>query len=160
MFKPFAAAALLALAVPAAAHPPYTATTISVAQADTMMAAAVKDAEARKLALAIVVTDEAGRIVLARRMDGAPPHAFDLAHRKARTAALIGAPTAVAQERFAKGDNSLLAIDGMLPIAGGLPLKLDGRMLGAIGVSGSPPPSDEAAAKAGLDALMAHLTPR
>lgn len=160
MIKPLAIAACLAFAAPIAAHPAYTTTTISVAQADTMMAAAVKDAEARKLALAIVVTDEAGRIVLARRMDGAPPHAFDLAHRKARTAALIGAPTAVAQERFAEGDQTLLAIDGMLPIAGGLPLKLDGKTLGAIGVSGSPPPSDEAAAQAGLDALLAHLRPR
>jgi uncharacterized protein GlcG (DUF336 family) len=153
MIRPLLLAVSFALAAPAAAQAPYTATTISVAQADAMMTAAVKEAGARKLALAIVVVDEAGRIVLARRMDGALPHAFELAHRKARTAALIRASTTAAQESFAKGDHTLLAIDGMLPIAGGLPVKYDGRTLGAIGVSGSPPASDEAVAAAGLAAL-------
>ncbi len=151
MLKPFLLA--LALAAPAAAQAPYTTTTISVAQADAMMAAAVKEAEARNVALAIIVVDEAGRIVLARRMDGALPHAFELAKRKAMTAALIRAPSAAAADGFAKGDHTLLAIDNMLPIAGGLPVKDGAKTIGAIGASGSPPATDEAVVQAGLAAL-------
>lgn len=147
------AAALALLAAPAGAQAPYTHTTISTAQADRMMTAAVGAAEARKVALAIVIVDEAGRVVLSRRMDGALPHAYELARRKAMTAALIRAPTRTAQEAFAKGDHILLAIDGMLPIQGGLPLLHQGRTIGAIGASGSPAPVDEAVVQAGLDAL-------
>lgn len=152
MIRPLLLAAALASSA-AMAQAPRTTTTISIAQADTMMAAAVKEAEARKVALAIVVVDEAGRIVLARRMDGALPHAFELAKRKAMTAALIRASTTAAQEGFAKGDHTLLAIDNMLPIAGGLPVKHGARTIGAIGASGSPPATDEAVVQAGLAAL-------
>lgn len=147
-------------AAPAVAHGPYATTTLSVAQADTLMDGALKEAGARKVALAIVVTDEAGRIVLARRMDGALPHAFELARRKAVTAALLRAPTKAAQDNFAKGDHTLLAIPDALPIQGGLPVTLDGRTLGAIGVSGSPAPTDEAVAQAAIAALTAHVAAR
>lgn len=153
------AAALALAAGPAAAQEAYTTTTISVAQADVMMAAAVEEAEARQVRLAIVVVDEAGRIVLARRMDGAVPLAFELARRKAVTAALLRAPSRIAQERIAKGELALLAIDEMLPIQGGLPFIIDGRTIGAIGASGAPAAVDEAVVQAGLDALAARKVP-
>jgi len=141
---------------PTVAHGPFTSTTISVHQADTLMNAALHEAEIRKVALAIVIVDEAGRVVLSRRMDGALPHAYELALRKAKTAALIRASTKAAQEQFQKGDLSLLAIDNMLPIQGGLPVKHEGTTIGAIAASGSPAPIDEAVAQAGIDALVKH----
>lgn len=146
--------ALALLAAPAMAQAPYTQVTISTAQADRMMSAALQAADARGVALAIVIVDEAGRVVLSRRMDGALPHAYELARRKAMTAALIRAPTKTAQDTFAKGDHTLLAIDTMLPIQGGLPVIHQGRAIGAIGASGSPAQVDEAVAQAGLDGLQ------
>lgn len=147
-------ATLALIGTPALAQAPYPTTTISVAQADALMTAAIGEAQARKVALAIVVVDEAGRIVLARRMDGALPQAFELARRKAVTAALLRAPTSAVEDRFAKGDHTLLAIPDMLPIRGGLPVTVEGRTLGAIGASGSPAPTDEAVVTAALAGLQ------
>lgn len=150
------ALAILTTSLPAAAHGPQTRTTISIGMADTLVNAAAKEAEARKLGLAIVVVDEQGGIVLARRMDGALPHSFEIARRKAMTSAVTRQPTKVVQEMVAKGDNLILAIDNMLPIEGGLPVFHDGKIVGAIGVSGSPSHIDAAVAQAGMDALAAH----
>lgn len=152
--------ALLTLAfmtsIPTFAHGPYVQATLSVKQAETMMTTALAEAERQKVTVAIIITDEAGQIVLSHRMDGALPHAFDLGHRKARTAALTRASTKLAADEFAKGNKQLLAIDGMLPIAGGFPVKYRGGLIGAIGVSGSPPTIDESVAAAGLNALANH----
>lgn len=150
------ALAVLTLSPPAAAQGPQTRTTISIGMADTLVNAAVKEAETRKLGLAIIVVDEQGSIVLARRMDGALPHSFEIARRKAMTSALTRQPTKVIQEMVAKGDNLILAVDNMLPIEGGLPVFHEGKIVGAIGVSGSPSHIDAAVAQAGLDALAAH----
>lgn len=148
--------ALLAASAPAVAHGPQTRTTISIGMADTLVNAAAKEAEARKLGLAIVVVDEQGSIVLARRMDGALPHSFEIARRKAMTSALTRQPTKVIQDAVAKGDSAILAIDNMMPIEGGLPVFHGGRVVGAIGVSGAPSHMDAAVAQAGVDALAAH----
>lgn len=150
--------ALFSASLPAAAHGPQTRTTISIGMADTLVNAAAKEAEARKLGLGIVVVDEQGSIVLARRMDGALPHSFEIARRKAMTSALTRQPTKVIQDGVAKGNNLILAIDNMLPIEGGLPVFHDGRIIGAIGVSGSPSHIDAAVAQAGVDALTTHVT--
>jgi uncharacterized protein GlcG (DUF336 family) len=150
------ALAVLTLSPPAAAQGPQTRTTISIGMADTLVNAAAKEAETRKLGLAIIVVDEQGSIVLARRMDGALPHSFEIARRKAMTSALTRQPTKVIQEMVTKGDNLILAIDNMLPIEGGLPVFHDGKIIGAIGVSGSPSHIDAAVAQAGVDALAAH----
>jgi len=154
------ALAVLTLSPPAAAHGPQTRTTISIGMADTLVNAAAKEAETRKLGLAIIVVDEQGSIVLARRMDGALPHSFEIARRKAMTSALTRQPTKVIQEMVAKGDNLILAIDNMLPIEGGLPVFHDGKIVGAIGVSGSPSHIDAAVAQASVDALAAHAGDR
>jgi len=148
--------ALLSAGVPAAAHGPQTRTTMSIGMADTLVDAAAKAAEARKLGLAIVVVDEQGDIVLARRMDGALPHSFEIARRKAMTSALTRQPTKLIQDSVAKGDNTIFAVDNMMPIEGALPVFHDGRIVGAIGVSGSPSHIDAAVAQAGVDALTAH----
>ncbi|MFD0848873.1 GlcG/HbpS family heme-binding protein [Sphingosinicella xenopeptidilytica] len=154
------ALAVLTLSPPAAAQGPQTRTTISIDMADTLVNAAAKEAETRKLGLAIIVVDEQGSIVLARRMDGAFPHSVEIARRKAMTSALTRQPTKVIQEMVAKGDNLILAIDNMLPIEGGLPVFHDGKIVGAIGVSGSPSHIDAAVAQAGVDALAAHAGDR
>ncbi len=138
---------------PAAAVEPQTRTTISTGMADVLMEAATKDAENRKLGLAIVIVDEQGNTVLARRMDGALPHSFEIARKKAMTSALTRHPSKIIQDAVAKGDNLILAIENMLPIEGALPVFHKGQIVGAIGVSGSPSHIDAAVAQAGIDAL-------
>ena len=153
-----AALSLCLTTVPALAHGPYSRTTISVAQADTLMEAAVKEAEARKVALAIIIVDEAGDIVMSRRMDGALPHSFAIALRKAKTSALTRQPTKAVQDAFEKGSHTILAIEDMMPIQGGLPVKYNGKVIGAIAASGSPAAVDEAVVQAGVTALETHIT--
>ena len=160
----FAAVALASLIAvtglqPAKAQQPYQRTSISVLQADRLIESATREARARNVALAIVVVDETGEIVIARRMDGALPHTLAIAHGKARTAARMRMPTRRLQESLKSGDLGFLAIDGMVPIQGGLPVKLGNATIGAIAASGAPAPVDEAVAQAGLAALEVTASP-
>ncbi len=97
----------------------------------------------------IALVDAAGQLLHLSRMDRARAYSADLAQRKARTAAAIGFPTAALAEAL-KGqplNNEVLAVPG------GVPVRADGEIAGAIGVSGAQPGDDEAIAAAGLDAL-------
>lgn len=141
-------------AIPAAAQGSYTRTSISSAQADVLVTAAVKEAANRKVAISIVVVDESGQIVLSRRLDGSLPHSMEIARRKAVTAALLGMPTKLLQDGFAaQGGELVLAVPDVMPIQGGLPITHNGKTIGAVGISGSPAPVDEAIAQVGIDAI-------
>ncbi|GAA0438973.1 hypothetical protein Acor_68520 [Acrocarpospora corrugata] len=114
------------------------------------------EAEARKLGkpMGIAVVDRAGHVILATRMDGASPVALRLAIDKAFTAAAFNAPTDAWSEVTQPGaaDWGLTsALGGRIVIlAGGLPIRVDGRLVGALGVSGAAPSVDLACAQAGL----------
>lgn len=151
-----AAFAFMAVGVPAAAQAPQTRTTISIGMADTLVDAAAKEAAARKVDVSIVVVDEQGDIVLARRMDRALPHSFEIALRKAKTSALTRQPTKVIQDAVTQGGNIIMAIDDIMPIEGGFPVFHQGKLLGAIGASGATSHVDAAVAQAGIDALSAR----
>mgnify|MGYP001046501489 CR=1 FL=1 len=117
--------------------------------------AAISAATKEGLAMTIAVTDAAGFPFALQRMDGAGLLTADVALRKARTAALLRAPSRALAERV-PADPALLALTEYLPMAGGLPIKTsDGIVAGAIGVSGGTAEQDEyigAAALAALDA--------
>jgi uncharacterized protein GlcG (DUF336 family) len=76
---------------------------------------------------------------------------------KARSAALFKRPTKAWQDALAAGGDGLrvLGIQGAVPVEGGLPLLIDGKIVGAIGVSGGSSAQDGVAAKAGADSLGA-----
>lgn len=113
-------------------------------------------------ALAIVVLDSGGHPVASARMDGAGFASIEFARRKALTSLVTRAPSRAMQAALRNGEIEYLAIRDALPIAGGLPIESNGRLIGAIGASGAAPDLDERAASAGLRALgrAAAATPR
>lgn len=152
-FMAIVTAAMVMAASPAMAQAPQSKVAVSIAMADAMIPAARAEAARQGHHVTIVILDEAGQLAHVTRMDGAPATSIELARRKALTALISRQPSRVVAENYAKGSTEILAIEGMLPIAGGLPLLQGRTVIGAIGVSGSPADVDEAIAKAALAAL-------
>jgi uncharacterized protein GlcG (DUF336 family) len=148
-----AALALIAAAGPLAAQP-VTHHSVSADQAQTMLRAAYQTAKQRKDQVAIVVVDDHGDVVASLRMDGAKAFVYELARRKAVTSADWGSPSKGMQDALAAGRTGLLAMDRVMPLAGGLPVKLGDETIGAIATSGgSGADGDTVISQAGLDAL-------
>jgi uncharacterized protein GlcG (DUF336 family) len=105
--------------------------------------------------MAVAITDGAGDLVYFEKMDGTQTGSVKVAIGKARSAALFRRPTKVFQEGLAAGGDGLrlLGLEGGVPIEGGLPLLKDGKIVGAIGLSGGTAQQDGVAAKAGADTL-------
>jgi glc operon protein GlcG len=122
------------------------------------LAAAKKAAEAaeqfaigRSWSVVIAITDDGGNLIYLQRMDNAPSGSVKVAQDKAHTSAMFKAPTGVFESALASGLTSLLKLD-ILPFEGGLPLAVDGTIVGAIGVSGCAMSSEDGeAAQAGVD---------
>ena len=115
--------------------------------------AAEAEAARNNWAVAIAVLDDAGHLVVFHRMDGAKLVAIDIAIRKARTAVYFQGPTKALEEEVAGGRTALLPIDGFMPLEGGVPLIVDGKPVGAVGVSGVAGNQDAQCALAGAKAL-------
>jgi len=120
-------------------------------------AAAAASAEARKnnwnMAIAVVAPD--GTLIYYEKMDNTQLGSAKVAVNKARSAALFKRPTKVFQDRLASGNAGLnvLALEGAVPVEGGIPLMSDGHIAGAIGVSGDTSEHDAICAQAGVDTL-------
>src|ERR1700686_1310609 len=102
--------------------------------------AAAASAEARKNGwfMAIAVVDPAGMLVYYEKADNTQLGSADVAIAKARSAALYKRPTKAFQDALAKGAENLriLRLEGAVPVEGGVPLLVEGKLVGAIGVSG------------------------
>jgi uncharacterized protein GlcG (DUF336 family) len=148
-----AALALIAATVPLAAQP-VTHHSLSAEQAQTMLRAAYDAARQRKDNVAIVIVDDHGDVIASLRMDGAKAFVYELARRKAVTSADWGSPSKGMQDALAAGRTGLLALDRVIPLAGGLPVKMGDETIGAIATSGgSGADGDTVISQAGLDAL-------
>jgi len=86
---------------------------------------------------ALAVVDEGGHLLYLERLDDTFPAASAVAIEKARTAAQFRRPTSVFEEAVRNGRTSLVAVSVMLPLQGGVPVTVGGRVVGAIGVSGA-----------------------
>jgi glc operon protein GlcG len=117
--------------------------------------ASAAEAEARRnnWAVSIAVLDDSGQMIVFQRMDGAKLVATDIAIRKARTAVYFQGPTKDLEAEVAGGRTALLPIDGFMPLEGGIPLRVGGELVGAIGVSGVTGAQDAQCAQAGVAAL-------
>jgi glc operon protein GlcG len=118
--------------------------------------AAAAEAEARKnnWNIAIAVVDDGGQLLLFHRLDGAKLVAIDIAMRKARTAVFFQQETKGLEEEVTKGGRTaLLPIADFMPLEGGIPLIVDGQVIGAVGVSGVTGAQDAQCALAGAKAL-------
>jgi glc operon protein GlcG len=108
----------------------------------------------RKVGGAVAVVDAGGELVAFERLEGTFAAGADVSIGKARTAALFKKPTRVFEELVNKGRTAMVAIDGFTPLIGGVPLVVDGAIVGAVGVSGaSSAAEDEELALAGAAAL-------
>lgn len=141
-------------AAPAAAPapaPPYGAP-IGVDAAQTLIDRAFAAAREGRFRMAVAIVEPNGELVAFARMDDTQYGSILVAQRKARTAARYRIATSVMEERTLAGRIVSLANDDALPIAGGIPILQDGRVIGAIGVSGATSAEDAAVAAAALAA--------
>jgi uncharacterized protein GlcG (DUF336 family) len=120
-------------------------------------AASAAAAEARKnnWNMAIAVVDPAGTLIYYEKMDNTQMGSAKIAVNKARSAALFKRPTKAFQDALANGGQNLrvLALEGAVPVDGGLPLMFQGKLVGAIGVSGDLSENDAVCAAAGAATL-------
>jgi hypothetical protein len=128
---------------------------VGLDQANRAVAASLTEARKLNLAVAVAVVDAAGQLVSFERMDSAFPGAVAVAQDKAQSAALFRRPTKAFQDALAGGGAGLrvLTLRGANAVEGGIPLVVDGKVIGAIGVSGGSAEQDGAVAKAGVDGL-------
>lgn len=151
--------AAAALAIVTAAHSAELATkrALTLEIAKQMSAAAEAEAVKNNWNVVIAIVDEGGRLMHLVRRDGTQYGSIEVAQDKARTAIAFRRPTKAFEEAVAGGRNAILGLGGATPIEGGLPIVVNGEMLGAIGVSGVTSAQDAQVAQAGIDALPAIL---
>jgi glc operon protein GlcG len=142
-------------AAPTSGIPPRYGPPISLALAKHVMAAAEAAALERGWPMAIAVVDSTGHLVLFHRCDQAQYGSIAIAQAKAETAVNFRRPTKVFEDAIAAGGLGLrlLASPGLLPLDGGLPLVAEGRIIGAIGISGMQSTQDAEIAQFGVAAL-------
>lgn len=149
------AVALTTLSLTAGAQtPPPYGLSISIDQAKKAMAAAEAEARKNSWQVVIAIVDTGGHQVMLQRLE-AQNASVDIAIGKARTAVNFRRPTAALENSLAANGSALriLAVPGVMPLQGGLPIVVDGKIVGGIGVSGVLATQDEMVAKAGLEAL-------
>jgi glc operon protein GlcG len=128
---------------------------ITIESAKQAAAAAIEVARANGWAMAVAIVDTAGLLVYFEKMDDTQLGSVRVAQAKAGAAALFKRPTKALQDALAGGGDGLrvLALEGAVPIDGGIPLVVGGRIVGAIGLSGGTSAQDGQCAQAGVEAL-------
>jgi glc operon protein GlcG len=151
----FAASVMFFAPVAGAQMPNHYGAPINAENAKKAAAAALAEAKKNNWTMAASVTDGNGALVYFEKMDGTQTGSVDVSLGKARSAALFKRPTKAFQDVLAAGGEGwrILALQGAVPAEGGLPLLMDGKVVGAIGLSGGSSAQDGVAAKAGMEAL-------
>ena len=132
-----------------------TKKTIGLELAKKLVAAAEAQAIKDNLQFVITIVDDGGNVVCLERMDGAQLGSIEISMKKAQTSLNFKRPTKSYQDRITAGTNAIIALQNVLPFEGGLPLFVDGQLVGAIGVSGGTSDQDGVVAKAAADFLAA-----
>jgi glc operon protein GlcG len=128
---------------------------ISLEDAKKVAAPALAEARKNNWLMAVAVVDTAGNLVYFEKMDGTQVASATIAVDKARSAAQFKRPTKALQDALAAGGEGLriLALSGAVPVEGGLPLVVGGKIVGAVGVSGGTSAQDGQCAAAGAALL-------
>ena len=152
-----AVALVLLAALPATAQtmPPGYGPPIGLENAKKVMAGAEAEAAKNNWPVVIAILDSGGNLVMLHRRDDTQLASTEIAQGKARTSLLFKRPTKVLDEAISSGGVGLrfLALKDIVPLEGGLPIVIDGKIAGAIGVSGVLSAQDAQIARAGLEAL-------
>jgi glc operon protein GlcG len=127
---------------------------LNLAAIKTMVAASEAKAKELNVEVTICIVDESGNLLFLEKGDAAGLNTLQFAQKKARHAAAYGSPSREAAESVKKGNVEDLAFPEFFPNQGGLPIRVDGQVLGGIAASGAKSEIDEQIAQAGLDALL------
>lgn len=138
-----------------AQQPPEYGLPITLPMAQKIMAAAEAEAKRQQFPVAIAIVDTHGMLVMFQRLDNTQYGSVQVALEKASTAALFRRETRAFEEMLADGGANLrlLKLPAALPLEGGLPILVDGKVIGGIGVSGVKSTEDAEVGRAGLKAL-------
>jgi glc operon protein GlcG len=133
--------------------------TLSLEAARVALAAAEAEALRNGWRVVIAVVDEGGHTIVLARLDGAQWSSVDTSVSKARAAVAWKRPSRMLEESVNQGRTAFLSItQGMAVLQGGVPIEIDGVIVGAVGVSGVKAADDEVIALAGVNALKAALS--
>lgn len=133
--------------------------TLSLEAARVALAAAEAEALRNNWRVVIAVVDDGGHAIVTARLDGAQWSSIDTAVNKARAAVAWKRPSRLLEESVNQGRTSFLSItQGMAVLQGGVPIEIEGAIVGAVGVSGVKASDDEVIALAGVNALKAALS--
>jgi uncharacterized protein GlcG (DUF336 family) len=130
---------------------------LNLAVAKRIVAAAEQEAMKNSLAMFITVVDDGGTIIYLERLDDAQIGSQEVSIEKAETALKFKRPSKAFEDLVTSGRTALLKLPGALPVEGGIPLMADGKVIGAVGVSGGTSQQDAQVAQAGVSALEALL---
>lgn len=128
---------------------------ITLAEAKKAAAAALAPAIDNGWTVAVAIVDPGGHLVYLEKLDDTQVGSVRVAETKARSAAIYKRSTKMLQDVLARGGDGwrMLRLEGAIPVEGGVPLLVDGKLVGALGVSGGSSAEDEACAVAGAAAL-------
>ena len=142
-------------AAPASPPPPPPAygAPITLQQAKAAVAAAEAEMTKNGWNLVIAVVGPTGELIYLQKADLAAYASVDIAQDKARTSALFRVPTKAYMDRLANGETFILRLTGATPVAGGIPIVVGGKLIGAIGLSGGTSAQDHQVAQAGASAV-------
>jgi glc operon protein GlcG len=126
---------------------------LSLAAAKKIATAAEIDAKAKNARVVIAVVDDGGNLLLLERLDDTQVASVEVGVGKARTAAIFRRPSREFEEQVRNGRITALSLPGATLLQGGVPIIVDGKVIGAIGVSGETPAQDEEIAIAGANAI-------
>ena len=127
---------------------------LNLAAIKTMVSAAETKAQELHVEVTICIVDESGNLLFLEKADSASLNTIQWAQKKARHAAFYKSPSKSAEDTVKKGSMEALAYPDFFPNQGGVPIMVDGQILGGIAASGAKSEIDEAVAQAGVDALL------
>jgi uncharacterized protein GlcG (DUF336 family) len=153
------AAAVWPATVKGQAMPNHYGAPVTTEVARKVAAAALAEARKNGWTVAAAVVDTGGTLVYFERIDGTQNGSSDIALEKARTSAMFKRPSKAIADIVASGKVNYLRLSGSIPLEGGHPLIVDGKIVGAIGVSGGSAEQDGTCARAGADALAGPTPP-
>ena len=148
--------AVLLWAVAAQAQLP-TKPVLTLDTAKKIATAAEAEARKRNATVVIAVVDDGGYLLVLERLDDTQVASVDVGIAKARTAAIFRRPSGVFEDQVKNGRIAALALPGAVALKGGVPIIVDGKVIGAIGVSGNSPQEDEDIAKVGADSAVTAI---
>ena len=156
-YRAVIAAVMLATASSGARADLPTKRVLTLAVARRMADAAEAEARKRGATVVIAVVDDAGHLLVLHRLDDTQVASVEVGIGKARTAAIFRRPSKVFEDQIRDGRVAALALTGATPLQGGIPILHEGKVIGAIGVSGNTPQEDEDIAKAGAATASAAI---